>query len=335
MKKTLKELAELFDGNVIGDGNTVIDYVSSIEDGEKGSIAFLANPKYKKYLTDTGCSAVIVKRDIRESSTNLLQVDNPQDVFREIILLFNPPPEITEHSIHKTAVISDNADIGDPVQIKALTFVGDGSVIGKCSFIGEHSYIGKNVRIGENVYMHPRVTILDDCIIGDRVILHSGAVIGSDGFGNLMKNGKYHKIPQTGNVIVGDDVEIGANAAIDRAAMGSTIIGPGCRIDNLVHLAHNVELGENTALAAQTGIAGSTTVGKGVVMGGQVGIIGHLVIGDRVMLGAQAGVVKDIPSGEYYHGTLAKPHMKYKKIEALLNKLPELFQRLKSLEKKI
>ncbi len=335
MKKTLKELAELFNGTVIGDNAAIIDSVSPVENGCKGSIAFLANPKYKKFLSDTDCSAIIVKRDVTESSTNLLQVDDPQDVFRKILLLLKPPPEITESRIHPTSVIGKNTDLEDPVEIRALTFVGDGSLIGKYSIICEQTYVGKNVRIGENAFIHPRATILDNTIIGDRVIIHSGAVIGSDGFGNVFKEGKYHKIPQIGNVVVGDDVEIGANSTIDRAAMGSTVIGNGCRIDNLVQIAHNVELGDNTALASQVGIAGSTKVGKGVVMGGQVGIIGHLVIGDRVMLAAQSGVVKDIPEGEYYFGTLAKPHLKYKKIEALINRLPELFQRLKSIEKKI
>ncbi len=333
MKKTLNEIAAAVNGRVIGDGNIVIERVSPLDAGQSGSISFLANPKYINHLDETKSSAVIVGKSISEANTNLLQVEDPYYTFKEVLLLLNPMPLVTKNHFHSTSVIENEVSLENPVQVDSLAYIGTGTKIGKGTCVGAMSYIGKNVKIGSDTYIHPRVTILDDSVVGDRVILHSGCVIGSDGFGNAKKNGKYEKIPQVGNVIIGDDVEIGANTTIDRATMGSTIIGQGCRIDNLVQIAHNVQIGEHTAIAAQTGIAGSTKIGNRVVIAGQVGMTGHINIGDDVIVSAQSGVTRDLKEKNYYMGTPAVVHRDYKKSTVLHQKLPEIYSRLKKLEK--
>jgi len=332
MRTTLEELSRLVNGSVIGDGSTVITAVSDLENGEPGSIAFLANARYKKFLSSTRASAVIVSREITEAQTNLLQVDDPYLAFRTVLVHFNPFPEVKKTVIHPTAHIDKNAHIGDRVHIGAFTVIGAHAIIGDNCIIREHAFIGEKARIGSHTLIHPGVKVLDTCEIGSYVIIHSGAVIGSDGFGYAKKDGRYLKIPQVGNVVIHNHVEIGANCTIDRATLGSTVIEKGCIIDNLVQIAHNVVVKENTAIAAQTGIAGSTKIGKGVIMGGQVGIVGHIEIGDYAILGAQSGVTKSVPEKSFYFGYPARNHTIVKKTEAYLKKLPDLFNRVKLLE---
>ncbi len=332
MHKTITELAEQVNGTVIGDGAVVISGISKIEDSHPETVTFLANQKYEKYLHDTEATAVLVPRSISESNTNLIQVDDPYGSFRVIALLFHPIPKVERHFIHPSAIINKNVSITEPVNIGAFVHIDESAVIKKNTSIGSHSYIGVNAKIGESVFLHPKVNVLERCLIGNRVILHAGVVIGSDGFGYSKENNCYLKIPQTGNVVVDDDVEIGANTTIDRATIGSTYIGVGCKIDNLVQIAHNVIIGDHTAIAAQTGISGSTKIGNHVTLAGQTGIVGHIEIGDNTIIGAQSGVSKSVPPNSFYFGYPARNHREAKKLEVYIRRLPELFDRLKELE---
>ncbi len=332
MQKTITELAEQVNGTVIGDGAVVISGISKIEDSHPDTVTFLANQKYEKYLYDTEATAVLVPRSISKSNTNLVQVDDPYSSFRVIALLFHPFPEVEEHFIHPSAIINKYASITEPVHIGAFVHIEKGAVIEKNTSIGSHSYIGVNTKIGESVFLHPKVNVLERCLIGNRVILHAGVVIGSDGFGYSKENNCYLKIPQTGNVVVDDDVEIGANTTVDRATIGSTYIGTGCKIDNLVQIAHNVIIGDHTAIAAQTGISGSTKIGNHVTLAGQAGIVGHIEIGNNAIIGAQSGVSKSVPPNSFYFGYPARNHREVKKSVVYVKRLPELFNRLKELE---
>jgi len=331
MKKTLGELAEMVNGVVLGDKNVKISGISKIKDGLTGTISFLSNPKYTKYLSATNSSAVLVPKTISKAAVNLIQVDDSYIAFRQVALLFYPPENITKHFIHPLANIEKNSTIKTPVKIDAFVYIGSDVKIGSYSNIGVHTFIGNNVKIGNNVRIHPNVSILDSCEIGNNVIIHSGTVVGSDGFGYAKKDAQYLKIPQTGNVVIADDVEIGANCTIDRASIGSTLIEKGCKIDNLIQIAHNVVIGENTAMAAQSGISGSTDVGSNVIIGGQVGIVGHVEIGNNTILGAKAGVTKSVPSESFYFGYPARDHKIMKKREALLNRLPDMYENIKRL----
>ncbi|MFC1553893.1 UDP-3-O-(3-hydroxymyristoyl)glucosamine N-acyltransferase [candidate division KSB1 bacterium] len=334
MIKTIDEIAEIINGKVIGDGSITIKGIAKIEEGSKGKISFLANPRYEKYLENTESSVVIVPDSINRAGTNLIQVEKPDFAFRRIVLLFYPPSVVETNFIHSSVIIEDKSKISKPVHIDAFSVVEKGVEIGKNTRIGSHSYIGQNVKIGDNVLLHPRVTIMNDCVIGSNNIIQSGTVLGSDGFGYVKSEGKYLKIPQVGNVVTGMDVEIGANCTIDRSAMGSTIIEDGCILDNMIHIAHNVVIGKNTALAAQTGIAGSTKIGENVSTGGQVGIVGHIEIGKNTILGAKSAALKSVPENSFYFGYPAMDHKKLKKIEAYKKRLPDIYSRLKDLEKR-
>ncbi|MFC1477419.1 UDP-3-O-(3-hydroxymyristoyl)glucosamine N-acyltransferase [candidate division KSB1 bacterium] len=334
MKTALNELAALIDGTVIGDGTTEIERVAKLDEADAGSISFLANPKYLKYLENTQASAVIVSRDISESVTNLIQVDNPYSAFNKVLVHFFPFPEISEHFIHPTAQIAHDAKVVEPVHIAAFAVIEPGSTIGEKTSVGAHTYIGKDAKIGSNTFLHPRVTVLDECCIGNFCIIHSGVVIGSDGFGFVPEKDTYEKIPQIGNVVVGDHVEIGANTVIDRASMGSTVIADGCKFDNLIHIAHNVTIGENTAIAAQAGIAGSSKLGRHVSLSGQTGVIGHLEVGDNSALTAKSVAMSSVPPNSIYFGIPAREHRSAKRIQACLTRLPDLFQRVRHIESK-
>ena len=331
MEKTLGELAELVGGTVIGDSSVIIFGISKIEEGLPGTISFLANPKYKKYLSETKSSAVLVPKTVTKAAVSLIQVDDSYLALRNIALYFHPPAETSKHFVHPLAHVEKNAFLDSPVHVEAFAYIGKNVQIGKYSHIGAHSYLGNEVKIGECVYIFPGVTILKNCEIGNNVLIHSGTVIGSDGFGYAKDGSKYLKIPQTGNVVIADNVEIGANCTIDRASIGSTRIGKGSKLDNLVQIAHNVEIGKNTVIAAQTGISGSTKIGSNVIMGGQVGTAGHIEIGDNTILGGRAGVTKSIPPDSFFFGYPARDHKTMKKREALLNRLPGMHEKIKLL----
>ncbi|UCF65009.1 MAG: UDP-3-O-(3-hydroxymyristoyl)glucosamine N-acyltransferase [bacterium] len=333
---TLKELASKVKGHIVGDSATRIHGAAKIDSAAEGELTFLANPKYKPFLDQTRASAVIIDQKMEyDLPLPAIRVDDVYFRFLQIFLIFNPPKEILEPGIHPTAVIHPSAELGKKVAIGAHVTIGENCRIGDGTRILHGCVIMNNVEIGKNGLLYPLVSIRENCQIGDRVILHNGAVIGSDGFGFAPYEGTFHKIPQIGRVLIEDEVEIGANCTIDRATMGETVIKKGVKLDNLVHIAHNVEVGEWTVMAAQSGISGSTKIGHHVMVGGQVGMVGHITIGNYVQIGAQSGVPKNVPDKEIIFGYPARPIMRTKRIEAVINQLPELLKRIQKLEKEI
>jgi UDP-3-O-[3-hydroxymyristoyl] glucosamine N-acyltransferase len=311
--------------------------VASLDEANPDDITFLANPKYERHLASTRARVVIVSADTVVPPTLVpLRVRDPYFAFLTILHLFNTRSSrmIADNrderaSVHPTAVIGANVSLGPCAVIGERVTVGDNTVIGPCSVILSGSVVGKDC------VFSPNVTIMDGCTVGDRVILHAGVVIGSDGFGFAPQDGKYHKIPQIGTVSIGNDVEIGANSCIDRAAFGVTIVRDGTKIDNLVQVAHNVRIGSHTVIASQVGISGSTSIGNWVRMGGQAGLAGHIAVGDGATVGAQAGVTKDVPAGETVSGYPAKNHMHAMRLEAALRYLPDLMKKVKEQERRI
>ena len=331
MNFTAGQIADQLDGTIVGNRDVDINALSKIEEARKGSLTFLANPKYTEYIYSTDASATIVSNDFQPTekiTTTLIKVKDPYSSFTTILELFNSDKS-------KKVGISKKSEIDKSSNVPKSSYVGHFSKIGKKSIIGEHCiiedqvYIGENVKIGDNSKIYPGTKILDDTIIGDNCIIHSNCSIGSDGFGFAPNDdGTYRKIPQTGNVIIGNDVEIGSNSTIDRATIGSTIISDGVKLDNQIQIAHNVEIGTNTAIAAQSGIAGSTKIGKNCMIGGQVGIIGHLKFGDNVKIQAQAGVTTNIDSNARITGTPAIPFMNYNKSYIHFKNLPEIVKKI-------
>ena len=336
MDFTALEIAKKLNGTVEGDANVFINSLSKIEDAHAGSISFLSNSKYFHFLEKTKASAVIVSKNIKLSdriSTTLIRVDDAYAAFTQLLILWSESSAKKQVGIHKTAQVDPTAHLAEGVFLGAYVCVGPNSILEEGVQVHAHSVIGADVQIKKRTHLHPRVTLLDQTKIGAHCILHSGVVIGSDGFGFAPQGqNSYLKIPQIGNVIVHDHVEIGANTTIDRATLGSTVIQEGVKLDNLGQIAHNVEIGKNTVIAAQTGIAGSTKIGAHCVIGGQVGIAGHLTLGDGVQIQGQTGVIKNIPSGKAIQGTPAVEYKSYYKSYALFKRLPSIESRLSSLE---
>jgi UDP-3-O-[3-hydroxymyristoyl] glucosamine N-acyltransferase len=322
-------------GEMHGDCEVDIRGVAGIKEAEEGDITFLSNPKYEPFLETTKASAVISLPGT-QSGKPLLWNEDPYFAFLRILTLFAEDASARyPRGIHKTAIIHPEANIGEDVSIGPYCAVEKGARIGRNSTIIFGAYIGEDVEVGEDCLFYPHVTIRERCSIGERVILHPGVVIGADGFG-FAKNGSTHqKVPQIGRVIIEDDVEVGANSTVDRATTGITRISRGSKIDNLVQIAHNVTVGENSILAAQVGISGSTELGKNVVLAGQAGLVGHITIGDNAMVGAQGGVTKSIPPGMKVSGYPAREHTLAKRLNAYTGKLPNIYERLKELEKKV
>jgi len=331
MNFTTGQIADQLNGTVVGDRDVDINTLSKIEEGKKGSLTFLANPKYTEFIYSTDASATIVSNDFEPTekiTTTLIKVKDPYSSFTTILELFNDDKS-------KRSGISDKSDIDKSSTISKSSYVGSYTTIGKNSIVGDNCvidnqvFIGDNVKIGNNCKIYPGTKILNDTIIGNSCIIHSSCSIGSDGFGFAPNDdGTYKKIPQTGNVVIGNNVEIGSNSTIDRATIGSTIIKDGVKLDNQIQIAHNVEIGENTAIAAQSGIAGSTKIGKNCMIGGQVGIIGHLKIGDNVKIQAQAGVTSDVESNARITGTPAISYMNYNKSYIHFKNLPEIVKKI-------
>lgn len=334
-----EEICELFGGEIDGDPNAEIFTVSKIEQGTKGALTFLANPKYESYLYNTQATAVLISKDYAPTgavAATLIKVEDPYSAFTQVLgKYFNP--EDNREGIEQPCYISENAKIGAKPYIGAFAYIGKNVTIGDNVKIYPSAYIGDNVHIADNTTINAGVKIYSHCIIGSNCILHAGTVIGSDGFGFAPQaDGTYVKTPQTGNVIIEDNVEIGSNCSIDRATMGSTIIKKGVKLDNLIQIAHNVELGENTAIAAQTGISGSTKLGKHCVVAGQVGFAGHLTIADGSQFGAQAGVAKSITEkSRGWHGSPAIDIKGWLKSQVLFRNLPKLEKKINNLEKTI
>jgi UDP-3-O-[3-hydroxymyristoyl] glucosamine N-acyltransferase len=325
MAKSLKELARLIEGEVFGDGNLKIEGVASAEEAKEGDITFACNSRYLKEVEKGSASAVIVFQEVKKSSKPFLRVDNPRLAFAKVLEVFTPPREEPK-GIHPTAILGKNVELGKGVSIQAYVVIGDKVKIGKGVALYPGIYIGKNVVIGNNTLIYSQVVVREEVIIGKNVIIHSGTVIGSDGFGFVEGGGVHHKIPQVGKVIIEDDVEIGANVTIDRATTRVTTVKKGTKIDNLVHIAHNVTVGEDCLLVAQVGISGSVQIGNKVTLAGQSGVAGHLSIGDRVLVTAKSGVTKSISSNSRVSGFPARPYREENKIKVALQKMPQLLK---------
>ncbi len=335
METKLKEIAQLVQGKIEGDENIVIRGAAGLNDAKKEEISFFADTKYFLQLENTKAGAVIVAESIVLPGKNLLKVKNPYLAFVKVLNLVNQEsaPGIHPQGIHPTAIIGKNVKLDKEVTLGAYTVIEDNTEIGEGTVIYPLCHIGKETKIGKKCLIYAQVCIRERIKIGDHVIIHSGTVIGSDGFGFLTIEGKQEKIPQIGSVEIGNNVEIGANCAIDRATVGKTKIGSGTKIDNLVQIGHNVEIGENCILCGQAGIAGSTKIGNNVFLGGQVGVADHLSIGQGVKVAGQAGVIGNIADGLIVSGYPAREHRKMLKIQALVDRLPELYQYFRKLRK--
>jgi UDP-3-O-[3-hydroxymyristoyl] glucosamine N-acyltransferase len=306
-----------------------------LADANPGDISFFGNPKYINALRKTRATAVLVPESFTEEiPAHGLFVPDPAAAFAQILPLFTPQPIVREAGIHPTAVISADAEIGEECSIGAHVVIEAGAKVGARSVIEAQCFIGQQSTLGENCHLHPNVTIRERCTIGNSVILHCGVVIGADGFGYEFRDGKQQKIPQTGTVQIDDDVEIGANSAVDRARFGRTWIQRGTKIDNLVQIGHNVTIGEHCILCAQVGISGSTRIGNYVTLAGKVGLSGHIEIGDQVMIGAMSGLAKNVPPKTIMFGAPAQPIREYKENYALLKNIRKLYNRVKALEAK-
>jgi UDP-3-O-[3-hydroxymyristoyl] glucosamine N-acyltransferase len=330
MKFTAQQIADILDGEVLGNPNTEVSKLSKIEEGTKESLSFLSNPKYNQYLYNTKAAVVIVNSNfIPEANfeATLIKVEDAYSAFSKILTFYNQNKH-NKIGIEQPCFISDNATYLDNFYLGAFSYISDNVKIGKNVKIYPNCFIGENVTIGNDVIIFAGVKIYSDTIIGNYCHIHSGAIIGADGFGFAPKlDGSYDKIPQIGNVIICNNVDIGAATTIDRATMGSTIIANGVKLDNQIQIAHNVEIGEHTVIAAQTGIAGSTKIGKNCVIGGQAGIAGHLIIGDNVRIQAQSGVGKNLKDNEKVQGTPAFGYNDYFKSYVHFKNLPKIFDK--------
>ena len=338
--KTLSDLAEYVGGRVIGDGSVVLSKISTIEEAGPSDITFLANPRYAKFLTKTRAGAIITAPGMIDESIigpgrAFLEVTQPYLAFAKILQLF-APPRTYNSGVSPSAHVEASACLAADVCVYPQCYVGKNVTVGARTVLLPGVFLGEDVQVGADCVLHPNVVVRDGCQIGNRVILHAGVVVGSDGFGYAGTGPERIKIPQIGIVVVHDDVEIGANTAIDRATLGSTIIGQGVKIDNLVQIAHNVIIGDFTVIAAQAGIAGSTHIGKSVTLAGQVGVVNHIEIGDGATIGPQSGVPRSVPAGAVLSsGIGAAPHREWLKVMTLLPQLPKLWQVVRNLEKSV
>jgi UDP-3-O-[3-hydroxymyristoyl] glucosamine N-acyltransferase len=331
---TLTRIADLVGGQIQGDGQMELSGAAPLETAAPDEIAYAENAKLLKNIDATHAGAVIVTQDFENTGKTILKVKNPKVVFAKVLAIFYPrkhPPD----GIHPSATIGDAFTCGKEVSIGASVVVQDHVTLGNRVIIHPHVFIGAHVIIGDDTEIFPNVTILDRCKIGSRVMIHPGTVIGSDGFGFAPEGETYHKIPQVGIVQIDDDVEIGACNTIDRATFGKTWIQKGVKTDNLVMIAHNVTVGENTILVAQVGISGSATIGKHVIIAGQAGIAGHITIEDGAIVGPQAGVAKSVGKNQVVSGSPERPHRQNARIQRTIGLLPELKKRLETLEKRL
>ena len=327
-------------GVVEGDDSSMVDHLSKIEEAENGALTFLANPKYEHHLYDTRATAAIIKSDFRLKhpvSTSLIRVDDPYTAFsvllEEYYKLIRYPKQIKEDPVF----VGENVELGEKIYLGAFSYIGSNSSVGEGSQIYPQVYIGENVTIGSQTVIYPGCKLYSGTVVGSRCVIHAGTVIGSDGFGYAPQNdGSYKAVPQIGNVIIEDDVEIGANTVIDCATMGSTIIRRGVKLDNLIQVAHNVEVGKNTAVAAQSGISGSSKIGENCIIAGQVGIVGHITIADRTTIAAQSGIGKSLEEpGKVFMGSPAFEKGPYMRSYALFRNLTNLQKQIEQLREKI
>jgi UDP-3-O-[3-hydroxymyristoyl] glucosamine N-acyltransferase len=339
MQFTATQIAQIIGGTVDGNADIAVSSFGKIEEAKEGQLAFLANPKYEEYLYSTGADIIIINESqiLKEPLTaTLIRVPDAYSAFALLLRQYERLQGQQMVGIQEPVYIHATAKKGEDIFIGAFTYIGENVVIGDAVKIYPNAYIGNNVTIGEKTIIHPGVKIYHDCIIGSRVVIHAGTVVGGDGFGFAPQpDGSFKKIPQMGNVIIEDYVEIGSNATIDRATIGSTIIKAGAKLDNLLQIAHNVEIGNNTVIAAQSGVSGSTKIGNNVMIGGQVGIVGHLTIADGSKINAQSGVSKSMKTpGQVVTGSPAHDYTAALRSQALMRKLPDLEKRVKELEEK-
>jgi UDP-3-O-[3-hydroxymyristoyl] glucosamine N-acyltransferase len=339
MEFTAATIAGFLKGEVEGDPEATVNTIAKIEEGLKGALSFLSNPKYEHYIYTTGSSVVLVNKTFIPTGkidATLIKVDNAYEAFASLLRLVDQARP-RKMGIHPTAIIEPTSKIGSDVYIGPYAYIGENCIIGDGCSVYPNVYLGDNTRLGSNCTLNPGVTIYHDCVIGEGCIIHAGTVIGSDGFGFApQSDNEYMKIPQLGNVILEDFVEIGSNVTIDRATMGSTIIHKGVKLDNLIQIGHNVEVGENTVMAAQTGISGSTKIGRNCMFGGQAGLAGHLKIANGSKIGAQAGLLGDVKEeNTMIIGSPAFEIKQFMRSTVIFKKLPELKVRVDSLEKEV
>ena len=337
MEFSAKQIAAFIQGEIVGDENATVHTFAKIEEGVPGALSFLSNPKYIPYLYETNASIVLVNRDFvpeQAVKATMIKVDNAYESLARLLTLYEQSkPKHT--GVHDLAFVAPTAKIGKDVYIAPFAYVGEHAEVGDRTQLYPHATVGEGVKIGDDCIVYANATIYHDCRVGNRCVLHSGSVVGADGFGFAPTAEGYEKIPQIGIVVLEDDVEIGANTCVDRATMGATIVHRGVKLDNLVQVAHNDEIGSHTVMAAQVGIAGSTKVGEWCMFGGQVGIAGHIHIGDKVVFGAQSGVPSSVEANQQLIGTPPMEERPYFRAQAVFRKLPDMYRELGALRKEL
>ena len=337
MEFSAKQIAAFIQGEIVGDENATVHTFAKIEEGVPGALSFLSNPKYIPYLYETNASIVLVNRDFvpeQAVKATMIKVDNAYESLARLLTLYEQSkPKHT--GVHALAFVAPTAKIGKDVYIAPFAYVGEHAEVGDRTQLYPHATVGEGVKIGDDCIVYANATIYHDCRVGNRCVLHSGSVVGADGFGFAPTAEGYEKIPQIGIVVLEDDVEIGANTCVDRATMGATIVHRGVKLDNLVQVAHNDEIGSHTVMAAQVGIAGSTKVGEWCMFGGQVGIAGHIHIGDKVVFGAQSGVPSSVEANRQLIGTPPMEERPYFRAQAVFRKLPDMYKELSALRKEL
>lgn len=337
MEFTAQQIASFINGAIEGNPDAKVCSFSKIEEGKEGTLSFLSNPKYEHFIYETKASIVLVNNDFSPTSpvpATLIKVPNAYAALAQLLRVVEQAKQ-KKSGIDSTAFIAASASVGEDSYVGNLAYIGEGTSVGKNCRIYPFAYIGDNVSLGDNCVIYSHSCIYDDCIVGNNCIIHAGSVVGADGFGFAPEGGVYKKIPQLGNVVLEDDVEIGANTTVDRAVMGSTIIRKGVKLDNLIQVAHNTEIGENTVVAAQTGIAGSSKVGKSCMIGGQVGISGHLHIADNAQIGAQTGILGNVKENAQIMGYPAMPIKDFMRSSVVFRRLPDLSSAVSQLQKEL
>ncbi len=337
MKFTAAQIAGILEGDIVGNPEVEVSKLSKIEEGTEGSLTFLANPKYKSYIYTTKASITIVNRTFETENpitTTLIKVDDAYKSFSKLLEYYNSV-KLNKNGIEQPSFIAASSSYGNDIYIGAFSYIGENVKLGNNVKIFPNSYIGDNVSIGDNTILFAGAKVYSDCIVGNHCVINSGAIIGADGFGFAPnENGEFTKVPQTGNVIIEDYVDIGAATTIDRATLGSTIIRKGVKLDNQIQIAHNVEIGKNTVIAAQTGVAGSTKIGENCMIGGQVGIVGHIIIGNNVKIQAQSGIGRNIKDNEVLQGSPAFSYGDFNKSYVYFKNLPKIVKEITDIDKK-